>query len=243
MSHPNENRVIHLQFYATAAYPCSYLDNHLARSQVAVPSELIDAAVYSQLVRNGFRRSGLFTYRPWCDSCRACTPVRVPVAQFKPNRTQRKVFKKHAALSVELLELSYHEEHYELYRRYQRSRHQGGGMDDDSREQFENFILKSHVDSLLIAFRADGVLKMVSLIDQLDDGISSVYTFFEPDDVNASYGTYNVLWQIELAQRLNVPFVYLGYWIESCRKMRYKTLYQPIEGLVDGQWQILPDLD
>ncbi|MFC4161221.1 arginyltransferase [Chitinimonas lacunae] len=243
MSHPTDHRVIRLQFYATAPYPCSYLDGRQARSQVAIPAELIDSQVYTQLVRNGFRRSGLFTYRPWCDHCRACVPVRLPVTSFSPNRTQRRVSRAHGGLVVRLLPLDYADEHYLLYRRYQESRHSGGGMDEDNREQYENFILKSNVDSFLAEFRLDGQLKMVSLIDRLGDGLSSVYTFFEPDDERASYGTYNILWQIELARRLELPYVYLGYWIAECRKMSYKTFFRPIEGLIDGRWRELGATD
>jgi len=241
MSHPSDSKLIRLQFYATAPYPCSYLDDRMARSQVAIPAELIDTHIYSQLVRNGFRRSGLFTYRPWCDQCRACVPVRLRSNEFVADRTQRRILRRHGDLSVAMLPLEYRDEHYALYHRYQLSRHSGGGMDEDNREQYENFILKSQVDSFLAEFRLDGQLKMVSLIDKLNDGLSSVYTFFEPDDPQASYGTYNVLWQVSLAQELALPYVYLGYWIEECRKMTYKTRFKPIEGLLDGAWRLLTD--
>ncbi len=237
MSKLNEQGQPLIQFYTTAPYPCSYLPDETARSQVAIPGDLIDAPVYSQLVRAGFRRSGVFTYRPHCDRCRACVPVRVRIADFSANRTQRRAWRKHQDLQVQLLHLSYQEEHYQLYRIYQQSRHAGGGMDEDSREQYRNFILKSNVASFLAEFRStDGRLKMVSLIDELDDGLSSVYTFFDPDD-RASYGTYNVLWQLSLCRRMHLPYLYLGYWIESSRKMTYKTNYRPIEGLFGGEWR------
>ncbi|WP_157670047.1 arginyltransferase [Chitinibacter sp. GC72] len=232
---------VQLQFYATAPYPCSYLDGQLARSQVAVPSDLIDSDIYSQLVEQGFRRSGLFVYRPWCDHCQACVPVRLLVNQFVPNRTQRRVAQRNQILRVRLMELAFREEHFSLYQRYQQSRHPGGGMDQDNREQYESFVLKSNVASFLAEFLEDGVVRMVSLIDQLEDGISSVYTFFDPDLAPRSLGVYNVLWQIGLAKQLGLPYVYLGYWIKNCRKMSYKTQYQPIEGRIKGQWQLLQE--
>src|SRR3954467_209977 len=215
----------------------------MARSQVATPSHLIDTPVYSELVKAGFRRSGAFTYRPYCDHCRACVPVRVVADELKPNRTQPRIWKKHAALQARILELKYSAEHYALYLRYQSRRHSGGGMDQDSREQSRHFLLQSNVDSRLIEFRENGALRMVSIVDELQDGLSSVYTFFDPDVPGASFGTYNILWQIQLCRKLALPYLYLGYWIGLSRKMAYKIQFQPMQGLIDGKWQPIEGRD
>lgn len=228
-----------IQFYLTAPYPCSYLPEQEARSQVVTPNELVDDGVYSQLIRVGFRRSGLYTYRPQCDHCKACVPVRLEVDRFRPNRSQRRSWKRNEQLEAILRDQVFDNGHYALYRRYQASRHAGGGMDQDSEEQYRQFLLQSGVSTLLVEFRDKTALRMVSLVDVVEDGLSSVYTFFDPEIPQSGFGTYNILWQVELCRRLGLPYLYLGYWIAGSQKMAYKANFRPLQGLVDGNWQFL----
>lgn len=236
MSLLNDIPLTSLQLYLTAPYPCSYLPQREARSQVASPAYLINAKVYSELVRRGFRRSGVHTYRPRCDACRACIPVRVAVDDFVPSRSQRRSWKRHHGLQVKLLPLQDQPEYFALYRAYQQTRHADGEMQHDDLEQYRQFLLQSQVETLLAEFREDGVLRMVSLIDVLDDGLSAVYTFYDTSLPQASFGTYNVLWQIELCRKLQLPYLYLGYWIAASKKMAYKARFQPLQGLTSQQW-------
>lgn len=228
-----------LSFYLTSPYPCSYLEDQEARSQVLLPGHEVNESVYSQLIDLGFRRSGHHVYRPHCDRCQACLPARIPVTDFVPSRSQRRNIKQHEKLTIHLRPLVFDPEHFELYMRYQRSRHPGGGMDEDGETQYAQFMLSSPVTSALAEFRDGNKLVMVSLVDQLETGISAVYTFYEPEPQNAGYGVFNVLWQVELCRRFGLPYVYLGYYIEACRKMSYKKQYRPLEVFVNGYWEML----
>jgi len=239
-----------IHFYATAPYTCSYLPERTARSQVALtkvvetppPPETglnphLAAAYGSLLVQHGFRRSGTFIYRPHCDDCRACVPVRLPVEHFAPDRSQRRALRRHANLTDHIRPPTFNEEHFLLYQRYLRTRHPQGGMDEDSHEQYQQFLLQSPVETSFIEFREGRILRMVCVIDKLRDGLSSVYTFFDPDLPGASLGTYAVLWQIEACRQARLPYLYLGYWIEESRKMAYKARFRPIEGYREGYWR------
>ncbi|MDR2207690.1 MAG: arginyltransferase [Azoarcus sp.] len=240
-----------IRFYATAPYTCSYLPERTARSQVALTKVIETPAlppetdlnadlgiVYSALlVQHGFRRSGTFIYRPHCDDCRSCVPVRLPVERFIPDRSQRRAMRCHAGLAVHIGPPAYSEEHFLLYQRYLHARHPQGGMDEDSREQYQQFLLQSPVETSFVEFRDNGILRMVCVIDKLGDGFSSVYTFFDPDLPHASLGTYAVLWQIEACRQARLPHLYLGYWIRESHKMAYKTRFRPIEGYREGLWR------
>ncbi|MBU6460239.1 MAG: arginyltransferase [Proteobacteria bacterium] len=234
-----------LQFYITTPYPCSYLTEKQARSQVATPSHLISSDVYSNLVQLGFRRSGIYIYRPQCDRCHACVPVRIVVDALKLSRSQRRTLRRNNHLRAYMRELDFQEEHYDLYRRYQVARHPGGGMDQDNVEQYCQFLLQSGIDTKLVEFCDATAVRIVSIIDEIEDGLSSVYTFYDPDPLlaSASYGTYNILWQAQLCQELGLSYLYLGYWIHESSKMNYKINFQPLEGFINGSWQPLtPDM-
>lgn len=237
MSLLNDIPLSSIHLYLTAPYPCSYLPGMEARSQVATPSFLINPSLYSELVHLGFRRSGSFTYRPRCDACKQCIPARVEVANFHASRSQRRNWKRHKTLQVSLHPLQDKAEYFDLYQRYQQARHAEGAMNEDNPEQYRNFLLQSHVDTLLVEFREQNILRMVSIVDVLEDGLSAVYTFYDPALPHTSYGTFNILWQIELCAKLELPYLYLGYWIQASAKMNYKSKYQPLQGLQDDRWQ------
>lgn len=246
MSLPSDRTLQKLQFYVTTGYSCGYLPNKLAQSLIAAPQHLINAEVYSSLIQQGFRRSGKFSYRPHCENCQECVPVRIIVSEFTPNRSQKRAVKQHQNLETKILPVEFHEEHYALYADYQRSRHadmaKNGSSEENEAEQYQNFLCQTNVESVLVEFRENGVLKMVSVIDIVQDGISAVYTFYDAGNngkatgKRPSYGTYNVMWQVEWARKLKLPYLYLGYWIKDSQKMAYKQNYQPLEKLINGDW-------
>lgn len=242
MSLPSDKPLQKLQFYVTTGYSCGYLPNKLAQSLIASPQHLIDANIYSGLIQQGFRRSGKFAYRPHCENCRECIPVRVISAEFTANRSQRRAYKQHQNLNVFIKPVAFHEEHYALYKAYQKSRHfdetpsDSDEQEQDHAEQYRNFLCQTNVESVMVEFRESDQLKMVSVIDLVSDGISAVYTFYDTTDSKTSFGTYNVLWQIEWTKYLNLPYLYLGYWIKDSPKMAYKQNFKPLEKLIDGEW-------
>lgn len=236
MTSPHDVPLQKIQFYVTSSYRCGYLEKQRAQSLIATPQHLINRDVYSSLITQGFRRSGQFVYRPYCEHCDACIPVRIPVQQFRPNRSQARAWKKHQALKVELQDLHFDQQHFDLYLRYQAARHQADA-EQDSAEQYKQFLVQSNVQSYLLQFELDGVCKMVCVVDRIQDGLSAVYTFYDPDDSHASYGTYAVMWLIDWCQREQLPYLYLGYWIAGSAKMVYKKNFRPLQALIDRQWQ------
>ena len=241
MTLPNDPPLQKLQFYATTSYACGYLEGKLAQSLIAAPHHLIDADTYSGLIQLGFRRSGKFAYRPHCEHCNACVPVRLPVEVFQPTRSQKRASKQHHSLTTKILPLTFSEEHFALYAAYQAARH-SGGMDQETADQYRNFLVQSNVKSMMVEFRLNDMLKMVSVVDIVRDGVSAVYTFYDTNDHPASYGTYNVLWLIDWCLSLGLPYLYLGYWIAESRKMAYKQNFAPQQGLIEGEWQPLQHL-
>ncbi len=241
MTLPSEPVLQKLQFYVTAAYPCGYLPHKLAQSLIASPHYLVDANVYSGLIQQGFRRSGKFAYRPHCEHCHACTPVRVVLEAFKATRSQKRAVKQHAYLQTRILPIGFQQNHFDLYAQYQALRHSNATDADnpepEDAEQYRQFLCHSNVESLMIEFSdAQGQIKIVSVIDIVVDGISAVYTFYDARDKTASYGTYSIMWLCDWTLSLGLPYLYLGYWIQDSQKMAYKQQFNPQQRLVDGHW-------
>jgi len=225
-----------LLFYATPEHDCSYLPEQKSTTIFADPDAKIDAIIYSELSELGFRRSGQHYYRPNCEHCHACTPIRVPVNDFKPSRSQKRVLKKNAHLKFQIMPADFHEDHYLLYEKYILRRHADGDMYPPSREQYRSFLVNGHSSTQFIELSSDGHLCGVAVCDQLQDGLSAIYSFFDPDYASLSLGTFAILWQIKEAQRRNLTYLYLGYFIKECRKMAYKNQFTPFEARINDQW-------
>jgi arginine-tRNA-protein transferase len=228
-----------LVFFATPAHDCSYLPDRQATTMFVDPRAQVDKRLYSQLTALGFRRSGSHYYRPHCEHCNACVPVRLRVEDFRPDRSQRRVLKKNSDLSCHMVKASFTERYYKLYARYIEQRHADGDMYPPSREQFTSFLVEGATDSWFLEILDGEELVGLAAIDKLDEALSAIYTVFDPDYEHRSLGTFAILWQIEEARRLQQPYLYLGYWIAECAKMNYKTRFRPIEALRDGHWRTM----
>jgi arginine-tRNA-protein transferase len=228
-----------LALYLTAEHPCSYLDGLKARTLFVDPLARMDSTTYQALVDQGFRRSGAHVYRPACRGCTRCVPVRIPVDAFRPDRSQRRNWARNLGdfRLVDTPALFQHA-HFDLYLRYLANRHPDGSMSDDtSAESYRRFLVDPWGgETRFLELRLDGRLAGVAVTDLLPNGLSAVYTFFDPDLSARAPGTFAVLAQVETARRLGLPFLYLGYWIGRCRKMAYKALFRPIETWDGRQW-------
>jgi leucyl-tRNA---protein transferase len=230
-----------IRLYQTQEHPCGYWPDRAARDLLLDPHEPAVPALYGQLLALGFRRSGGNVYRPRCASCRACTPLRVPVAGFRPNRSQRRCTAGNLDLQWADCEPGYTDERFALFQRYLGRRHAGGGMDASGPDEFEHFLRCAWSPTRFLEARLDGVLVAVAVTDALADALSAVYTFFDPDHPARGLGTAAVLQQIAWAGASGRAHVYLGFWLEGHPKMDYKARFRPAEVLRDGRWVPLPD--
>ncbi|MDX1695829.1 MAG: arginyltransferase [Ketobacteraceae bacterium] len=225
-----------VKFFVTPLHKCSYLPRQDAITLFADPKANLDRDLYSDLSELGFRRSGNYLYRPHCKQCSACIPVRIPSHEFQPSRKQRRVLRRNSDLTVRQMPAAYHDEHYELYAQYITHKHADGDMYPPTPEQYESFLLSEWGNTVFYEFRHQGRLLAVAVSDLMVNGISAVYTYYDVNETKRSLGVLGVLHQIEEAKRLNLPAVYLGYWIKECQKMNYKTEYRPLEMFVNNHW-------
>jgi arginine-tRNA-protein transferase len=228
-----------LELYISRPDECSYLPGRNAVNVFADPHATMSVAVYTVLIRHGFRRSGELVYRPHCPGCNACVPIRIPTARFAANRSQRRNWRQNADLRAVPRNDCYRDEHFRLYEKYLAHRHPGGGMDNPTPESFTRFLRGGWCDTRFVEFRSRGRLLAVAVHDRLGDGLSAVYTFFDPEHRQRGLGKFAILWLIHEARRLGLAHLYLGYWIGECDKMRYKTEYRPVEIYHNERWQPL----
>ncbi len=229
-----------MTLYATFPYDCPYLEGRTAVSAVYDPQVPVTGDLYGELIRYGFRRSGRRLYRPHCPGCTACESLRIPAGRFRPDRGQRRIWRRNGDLQVAVLPPAYDPEHFALYRKYQRDRHPGGEMDFDDPADFARACLESPVDTRLITFREPKErLVAVAVTDFLPTGLSAMYTFFDPDQARRSLGTQAILWQLAHARDQGLPHLYLGYWIRECDKMAYKSRFRPAEAWTGSRWREL----
>lgn len=233
-----QNANTQLEFYITPEHKCPYLENKQSTTLFLTPELQPNDQIYSWLIDKGFRRSGDHVYRPHCDDCKACISVRTPVNDFLPSKQQKRCFKKGRRFTTKISPATFDEEHYRLFERYINVRHSDGDMYPTSEKQYKDFILCDWMNTQFLDFiePTSGQLIACAVFDQLSNGLSAIYTFFDPEFSKFSPGRLSILTLIELSKQFNMNYVYLGYWINNCQKMSYKGEYRPIECFVEDQW-------
>ena len=229
-----------IKLYQGSVNPCSYLDDREAVNIYADPHHPNPKAVYNQLIKRGFRRSGEYVYRPGCVDCSACVPVRIRCHEFALRRTDKRNLAQNDDLGIDYRPAEYFDEHFELYSRYLTARHAAGGMDNPEPEDFKRFLLNPWGEALFVEIRKDEKLVAVAVTDATPEGLSAVYTFFDPEFSQRGLGRFCILKQIELCQSMNIPYLYLGYWVDGCQKMQYKTDFRPQEHFDGQRWVASP---
>lgn len=225
-------------FFTTAPMPCPYLPGRMERKIVTELTPPGADALHDVLSRAGFRRSHSIAYAPACSGCNACVPVRIVAAEFTPSRNHRKVWNANADLSVTPVPARATAEQYALFSRYQAERHTGSDMALMGFYDYRSMVDESPIDTCLLEFRDDeGALRAVCLTDRMSDGLSAVYSFYDPRLGDRSLGTHMVLWLVQEARRMGLPYIYLGYWIRDSRKMAYKIRFRPLEGFTSHGWR------
>ena len=228
-----------LRVFDTGAHPCGYFPERTARDLVLDPRDPRLPRFYPQALDWGFRRSGDLVYRPHCGDCRACVAVRVPVAEFVPDRSQRRCLRRNVDVTVRVVAMQRTDEQLALYQRYLKARHRGGGMYDHGGSEFEQFLVGAWSDGRFLEFRVDGRLLGVAVTDRVERALSAVYTFYDPDESARGLGTFAILRQIAWARDAGLDHLYLGYWIEGHRKMDYKRRFRPLEAFTGRHWRRL----
>ncbi|WP_199097375.1 arginyltransferase [Dyella sp. ASV21] len=230
-----------VRLFQTLPHTCGYFAERTAQNLVIDPAAPQLDQLYGPALERGFRRAGGHLYYPYCTQCRACTPCRVDVANFTPDRTQRRCLKSNADLQVVESMAGYNAERHALYERYLRQRHPGGGMDEADASDFRRFLTAPWSPTLFLEIRKDTRLLAVAVTDVCLQGLSAVYTFYDPDEAARSLGTYAILQQVALAQRRGLPWVYLGFWIAGHPKMDYKRRFRPLQIRTSEGWVTMPE--
>ncbi|MCY7293973.1 arginyltransferase [Alteromonas sp. a30] len=225
-----------MKFGITQPFDCSYIPENKERLLVYVGSSLYSTLDdYEKLLESGFRRSGDQVYRPQCPSCHACQSLRVPVSQFKESKSQKRILNKNKDIECRISRQN-KPEYYELYARYIEERHADGSMYPPTPEQFLDFLRNNWAPPLFIELICEGKIAAVAVTDELRNSLSALYTFYDPDLESRSLGTLAILHQIKKAQAMGKEYVYLGYQIDTSRKMNYKRKFLPNEQYIDHRW-------